>query len=1166
MNLRKMISGIISYILALVLAVIFALFLSANVGWFMLVALILALVLSVFFALMTRRFVKVECRLEGDLLSKGDTYTMTVSVYNRSIFPSTPIELSILNGDGVKAREKNVLVSVMPVSVKSFKIEFEARISGPSYVGIEHVYITDYLGILKLKAGSVDYDKLRTKLLVIPDVADISPKDERILKVMQASLHADDSEDTVETTVNTFGGFPGYDNREYVPGDPLKRINWKQSAKRERLLVRLDDEMAAQSVNVVLDSVYKKWLVKPGELGILSEYGYCDDSEIVPKIAEDAVENALGIAKVLVLSSYTVNLYIAGNGDFLCYLLDDEKDVEDIRIDMADYCFDTQGDIRRIPEEVVSQKDGLFVFSTPNPYEDAYAEIEANADVASTSIVSAVEEAKCGNVSGSYMGFKSVAREKKSKNKLWSGVKEKMSVLLIPYLLAVVLSVTVFSAFRISPVSKWTILQMIFVLGLFVICVYVNKHRIIGTLLITILLFGILSMTMNIVFSEGFGTVYMQWFMSGGDVVDTTDNYLFTLILVFATFFALLIFYYTQARYRTSAVMLTSIIPFVVYAKIVREVPIGYVMAIIVLNVGVFLVNMRKSKDRGKRIVGYNAGLVSLGIYGLLFVLIALAVPKGKETKLYYMFEEAFLGGNTTTILPVQYTGNSDYSGNADDFNKLNNRKLYTITADALDEPLYLKRQVYDIYDYDINRWYGDKKYSEYKNISETNVPKKDKLNVSRLVMAMNEVEKHSPGFLKRYGMEQVADYGFVEEIQTLIVQTHNFASDFYIVPSRNILVETVLETYVTEHGVWMTDGQRLPRNVIYEVDFYEQYKNYDKWISLGGANQSLDTSIKMLEEMSEILKEAGSDNFADVVNAFYMEANAAAAYSKDCEDENDDIPKKVKELARELTKAYKYDWEKAEALAEYFAGDEFLYDLSYDAPDDSVEHFLFEGRTGTCSDFATAYVLLARAAGLTVRYVEGFVADEEFGVDYDVEYVVRTRSAHAYPEVYIPNYGYVVFEPTIAAVADEEVMPQGGVTGYVLTLGYRILLIFAAVSLVIIFIIIMVKVLVPYIGEIVFLHNVKRTEANRAAVMVYERIVKKHMLNLIADGEYLTPKEYAKAFERIIDYDLSELTQMIEACAYAGEVPCEGAGLKAYSIYIEVKQLIKNRKKHKKI
>lgn len=1161
MNIRKVISGVISYILALILAVILALFLSANVGWFMLIALILALVLSVFFALLTRMFVTVQCHMENSLLSKGDTYTMTVTVRNKSIFPSTPIELIILNGDGVKSKDKSIIVSVLPRTKKTFKVDFKANISGPSIVGIQQIITTDYLGIIGFKAKNIDYSKLQAKVSVIPDVAEISPKDDRILKVMQASMHADDSEDTVETTVNNFGGFPGYDNREYVPGDPLKRINWKQSAKRDRLLVRLDDEMAAQSVSIVLDSVYKKWLLKPAHISSLSQYEFCQNEDILPKVAEDAVENVLGIAKTLISSNYTVNMYIARNGEFERYQLEDEKDVEAVRISMADYSFADDENVQRFPDSENLQNNKVFIFSTPNPYEDAYALVESHADVINTAIFSVIEEAKNNNEEKLSMYFGN--SKTKNKRKFFNNLKETIGQLLIPFLLALVLSVTTFSAFRISPLSHWTVLQAIMCFLLFLVCIYVNKHRITGTLILTVLLFGILSTTMRLVFSQGYGVPYMQWFMSGGDVVDTTDQYLMTLILIFTTFFSLLIFYYTQARYRTSAVMMLSLIPFVVYAKIVRDVEIGYVMAIIVLNVGAFLVNVRKNKDKGKRIVGYNVGLVSIGLYAVFFILIALAVPKEKETRLYYLFEEAFLGGNTSTVLPVQYTGNSEYSGNADNYNQLNNRKLYTITVTELSEPLYLKRQVYDNYDYELNRWYGDKVYSEYKKEEELGLDREN-LNIRQLVRAMNEVEELNPGFLEKYGMKDVAEYVFIDEEQTLTIEARNFAADFYIVPTRvtgiNADIGQVSEKYVNLNGAWSTGIERHPRNIIYEVYFYEQYNNLDKWLELGGSNCDLDESINMYNEMKTILMEAKKENMVEVVDAYYQHALLSQEYNKACDVEK--IPENVKKLAIELTKDCKYDWEKADVLAEYFAGSEFLYDLSYDAPDDSVEYFLFEGKTGTCSDFATAYVLMARSIGLTVRYVEGFVADEEVSFEYDVEYVVRTRSAHAYPEVYIPNYGFVVFEPTIAAIAETEEMPQGGVSGFVLTLGYRILLIFAAVSLIILMILLTVKVLAPLADEKNFEVKVKRATPKKAVVMIYQRVIEKHMGKYIKDGASYTPIEYSMKFEKMMDYDIVFLVELIEKSAYEGKPLDEATKHKAIELYGSVKKLLKEYKK----
>ena len=73
------------------------------------------------------------------------------------------------------------------------------------------------------------------------------------------------------------------------------------------------------------------------------------------------------------------------------------------------------------------------------------------------------------------------------------------------------------------------------------------------------------------------------------------------------------------------------------------------------------------------------------------------------------------------------------------------------------------------------------------------------------------------------------------------------------------------------------------------------------------------------------------------------------------------------------------------------------------------LDYFLLESREGYCSYFATAFVLLARAEGFPARYVQGFcVPMEDKG-----ETLVYSDMAHAWPEVYFENIGWIPFEPT---------------------------------------------------------------------------------------------------------------------------------------------------------
>jgi hypothetical protein len=64
------------------------------------------------------------------------------------------------------------------------------------------------------------------------------------------------------------------------------------------------------------------------------------------------------------------------------------------------------------------------------------------------------------------------------------------------------------------------------------------------------------------------------------------------------------------------------------------------------------------------------------------------------------------------------------------------------------------------------------------------------------------------------------------------------------------------------------------------------------------------------------------------------------------------------------------------------------------------LEDFLLKSRSGHCEYFATATVLLLRAAGIPARYATGYLVTE-FS-QWENAYVVRSRHAHAWTLVYI--------------------------------------------------------------------------------------------------------------------------------------------------------------------
>ncbi len=124
-------------------------------------------------------------------------------------------------------------------------------------------------------------------------------------------------------------------------------------------------------------------------------------------------------------------------------------------------------------------------------------------------------------------------------------------------------------------------------------------------------------------------------------------------------------------------------------------------------------------------------------------------------------------------------------------------------------------------------------------------------------------------------------------------------------------------------------------------------------------------------------------------------------------------LPQRVKDKAHQIAddKANAYD--KAEAIESYLRQTYRYNTVVKSAPPgrDPVDYFLFDLKEDFCEYFASSMTVMLRELGVPARMVEGFTTgtfDPEQG-----RYVVRELNAHAWVEVYFPQYGWIEFEPT---------------------------------------------------------------------------------------------------------------------------------------------------------
>jgi len=128
-----------------------------------------------------------------------------------------------------------------------------------------------------------------------------------------------------------------------------------------------------------------------------------------------------------------------------------------------------------------------------------------------------------------------------------------------------------------------------------------------------------------------------------------------------------------------------------------------------------------------------------------------------------------------------------------------------------------------------------------------------------------------------------------------------------------------------------------------------------------------------------------------------------------------DDFPELAATEAFQITREATTPFDKALALQNYLRSDRFTYDREVGAghSNQALLTFLFETRRGYCEQFAATFAALARSAGLPARVAVGFTPGIQDDNDPTL-FIVRGVHAHAWPEVYLGEYGWVPFEPTI--------------------------------------------------------------------------------------------------------------------------------------------------------
>lgn len=231
---------IASYVQALAFAVLFLIFISGSVGWALIYVLVGMAAFSVAVTLASKRRFSVSLSDMTGTAECGEhiLFGVTVRKIGFCLLPYIEIEAQTESGT-VMLRTSLVFGRTADITAS-----FRAAHGGLNRVALTRAFVSDFFGFLRLEVRLGDSGAVA----VLPKYTDYDGPD-----VMPKTLPSDDDEN--EGAALAFsGGMPGYDHRDYAAGDSLRRINYKLSAKRGKLMVRLDEPASQAAVSILIDS------------------------------------------------------------------------------------------------------------------------------------------------------------------------------------------------------------------------------------------------------------------------------------------------------------------------------------------------------------------------------------------------------------------------------------------------------------------------------------------------------------------------------------------------------------------------------------------------------------------------------------------------------------------------------------------------------------------------------------------------------------------------------------------------------------------------------------------------------------------------------------------------------------------------------------------------
>ena len=770
----------------------------------------------------------------------------------------------------------------------------------------------------------------------------------------------------------------------------------------------------------------------------------------------------------------------------------------------------------------------------------------------------------------------------------------------IPLLFSVTIIAGIFYHYSPELTWLWILLSVLLQWALFKLFDFVNEHHILGGIAYLGTGFCLLVAALWFMQAGGEGGVFapkdqaMQidffvWFMTPQSVLPTKYiSYTIALFILFSFFIASITYYFTIVRYRVLMSFMVMIFPFAIYAKEAEDMPVPSIILLLLCYFAVMIYCRQAHSEHPELVQVYEPNcqsrlkmpphksenaektpelldrrfMLSGGIFLSAASIAVLIIPKPTVTADRSLLETMLNLSALTNYLENAISGFSESSDGGSTFLPTGySRTLFY--ADAEETPLNVKVQTFSDYDYESNKWFASDYDSEPdENDPRWNVDAREYAGVGyldpednslktvssdqhpfRLLDTVIKAAKLDSAFAERWNITALADETLQREayLHRFEMIPTSYNSGMYPAPNHTAWVFSrafgASQLYQNESGVIYRYNKGRSFYEVHTVSYYSDD------LADSSAAQTLMRQIPsqqwaaFLSDLKQTAEASGDEELLSDAQAAVTCFLSAKLYAQHI---NSKTPERVQALALQLTDGLGTDYEKAAAIYDYLKYGAYTYSLSYSAPEpNNVEYFLFESKTGVCYQFASAMAELCRAAGLPVRYVEGYMVNEEnksLTNENQWPYVITTEHTHAFTEVYLSGYGWLMMDAT--APSTEPVDTKKGNVLSVLQIAGLILF---GTALLLIFVFVW---LLPRLRELLFRMKFRRRRDAAVVQEAFARLRKQWKAEPAKTARDLCDEQSA-----FLGVDLSTLCTVFEETLYANRCTPEQAD-RFYAVY----------------